>query len=278
MSPKTVEANLARVYRKLGIRSRAELGARIEGRRSHAAAALPARTPGQASSRELGTILFTDLVGSTERARTLGDAAWASLLSAHNDAVRRELARFSGEEIDTAGDGFLAFFDGPGQAIRCALAIREELRALELPVRAGVHTGEVERKSGDKPRGIAVHVGARLMSLAGAGEVLVSSTTRDLVAGSGLEFEDRRRARVEGDRGSTPRVRGLLNAPRWKCGEDRRPGPNVGKRPLSPRPARPYGRRHGNPSKRRGRADVPRRALSTRPHRRRALAMGGKGA
>jgi class 3 adenylate cyclase len=154
------------------------------------------------TDRVLATILFTDLVGSTERANALGDAAWAALLSSHNDAVRRELVRFSGEEIDTAGDGFLAVFDGPARAIRCAVAIREELGTVGLDVRAGVHTGEVERPAGDKPRGIAVHVGARIMGLAGAGEVLVSSTTRDLVGGSGLEFEDRGEHELKGIEGA----------------------------------------------------------------------------
>jgi pimeloyl-ACP methyl ester carboxylesterase len=147
--------------------------------------------PAPASNRVLATVLFTDLVGSTERATELGDSAWASLLARHDDAVRGELRRFGGEEIDTAGDGFLALFDGPARAIRCGLAIRTMLRMLGLEVRAGVHTGEVERSAGAKPRGIALHVGARIMSLAVAGEVLVSSTTHDLVAGSGLEFEDR---------------------------------------------------------------------------------------
>jgi class 3 adenylate cyclase len=194
MSPKTVEANLARVYRKLGIRSRAELGARIEGRRS-AAVATPRRS---AEGRELATILFTDLVGSTEIARSLGDAAWATLLARHDEALRRELARYSGEEIDTAGDGFFAVFDRPARAIQCALAIREAARGLGLEVRAGVHSGEVERKGDDKPRGIAVVTCARIMSLAGAGEVLVSTTTRELVAGSGLEFEDRGEYELKG--------------------------------------------------------------------------------
>jgi class 3 adenylate cyclase len=147
--------------------------------------------PPALTNRVLATILFTDLVGSTERATALGDAPWAGLLTSHNDAVRRELVRFSGEEVDTAGDGFLAVFDGPARAIRAGLAIRDALGRLGLEVRAGIHTGEVERPAGDKPRGIAVHVAARIMSLAGAGEVLVSSTTHDLVAGSGLVFEDR---------------------------------------------------------------------------------------
>jgi class 3 adenylate cyclase len=154
--------------------------------------------PTPASDRVLATILFTDLVGSTQKASALGDAAWAALAATHNEVVRRELVRYSGEEVDTAGDGFLALFDGPARAIRCALAIRDQLRALELDVRAGVHTGEVERKVGDKPRGIAVHIGARIMSLAGAGQVFVCSTTRDLVAGSGLEFADRGEHELKG--------------------------------------------------------------------------------
>ena len=143
-----------------------------------------------ATKRVLATVLFTDLVGSTERLRALGDRAWADLLGAHQADVRRELERFGGEEIDTAGDGFLAVFDGPARAIRCAQAVREAAASLELEVRAGVHTGEIERVD-SAARGIAVHVAARVASEAGSGEVLVTATTRDLVAGSGLEFEDR---------------------------------------------------------------------------------------
>jgi class 3 adenylate cyclase len=157
--------------------------------------------PAVASNRVLATILFTDLVGSTEKAEALGDTAWAALLGSHNEAIRRALERFSGEEVDTAGDGFLAVFDGPARAIRCALEVRRALHVLGLEVRSGVHTGEVERAAGDKPRGIAVHVGARIMSSAGSGEVLVSSTTRDLVAGSGLEFEDRGERELKGVEG-----------------------------------------------------------------------------
>jgi class 3 adenylate cyclase len=157
--------------------------------------------PVAATDRVLATVLFTDLVGSTERATELGDADWASLLQRHNDLVRRELERYAGEEIDTAGDGFLASFDGPARAVRCGLGVVGGLRELGLDVRAGVHTGEVERRPGDKPRGIAVHLGARIMSLAGTGEVLVSSTTRDLVAGSGLEFEDRGEHELKGIEG-----------------------------------------------------------------------------
>jgi pimeloyl-ACP methyl ester carboxylesterase len=158
--------------------------------------------PAPSANRVLATILFTDLVRSTERAASLGDEAWSSLLGSHNERIRRELERFSGEEIDTAGDGFLAAFDGPARAIRCGLAIRDALATLGLDIRAGVHTGEVERRAGDKPRGIALHVGARVMSLAGAGEVLVSSTTRDLVAGSGLEFKDRGEHELKGIEGA----------------------------------------------------------------------------
>jgi pimeloyl-ACP methyl ester carboxylesterase len=154
--------------------------------------------PVPASDRMLATVLFTDLVDSTRRAQALGDAGWSTLLASHDVAVRRELARFAGEEIDTAGDGFLALFDGPARAIRCALAIREALRTLGLDVRAGLHTGEIERSPGAKPRGIAIHVGARILALAGASDVYVSTTTRDLVAGSGLEFEDRGEHELKG--------------------------------------------------------------------------------
>lgn len=154
--------------------------------------------PAPRTNRVLATVLFTDLVGSTERATELGDAAWSSLLGRHNDVIRAELGRFQGEEIDTAGDGFLAAFDGPARAIRCGRAIVAALAELGLSVRCGVHTGEVERVRGDKPRGIAIHVGARVMSLAGAGEVLVGATTRDLVAGSGIEFEDRGEHELKG--------------------------------------------------------------------------------
>jgi class 3 adenylate cyclase len=140
--------------------------------------------------RSLATIFFTDIVGSTETAARLGDRAWADLLASHHDLVRIELARFSGEEIDTAGDGFLALFDGPSRGIRCGLAIRERSAELGLPVRIGLHTGEIERR-GRAARGIAVHLAARAAAEALPGEVVVTATTRDLVAGSGLLFEDR---------------------------------------------------------------------------------------
>ena len=147
--------------------------------------------------RVLATVLFTDIVGSTERATQLGDRRWRELLEAHHSAVRRQLERFRGRELDTAGDGFLASFDGPARAIRCADAAIEAVRGLGLEIRAGVHTGECE-VVGDKLAGIAVHIGARVAGQAGPGEVLVSSTVRDLVAGSGLEFEDRGAAALKG--------------------------------------------------------------------------------
>jgi pimeloyl-ACP methyl ester carboxylesterase len=141
-------------------------------------------------NRVLATILFTDIVGSTERARALGDRGWRELLEAHHDTVRHELVRFGGREIDTAGDGFLAAFDGPARAIRCGRAVIAAVAALGLDIRAGVHTGECE-VIGEKLAGMAVHVGARVAAQAASGEVLVSSTVRDLVAGSGIELDDR---------------------------------------------------------------------------------------
>ena len=140
--------------------------------------------------RVLATVLFTDVVGATERAAALGDRQWRELLDRHHALVRRELAAFHGKEIDTAGDGFLASFDGPARAIRAAQTISDKVKLMGLDIRAGLHTGECEIM-GSKLAGIAVHVGARVAALAGAGEVLVSNTVKDLVAGSGLMFEDR---------------------------------------------------------------------------------------
>ena len=145
---------------------------------------------GPEPDRVLATVLFTDLVGSTERATELGDRRWRELLEAHHAAVRHELERFGGREIDTAGDGFLAGFDGPARAIRCARAVVDAVSALGLEVRAGVHPGECE-VIGEKLAGVAVHVGARVAAVAGPGEVLVSSTVHDLIAGSGIELADR---------------------------------------------------------------------------------------
>jgi class 3 adenylate cyclase len=141
-------------------------------------------------NRVLTTVLFTDIVGSTERALSLGDRGWSEVLARHRTTVRRELARFRGTEVDTAGDGFFATFDGPARAILCAREVASGARELGLGVRAGVHTGECEM-SGEKVAGVAVHIGARVAAEAGPGEVLVSRTVKDLVAGSGLEFEDR---------------------------------------------------------------------------------------
>ncbi len=140
--------------------------------------------------RVLATILFTDIVGSTERASALGDRAWHELLERHHELVRSQLVRFRGTEVNTAGDGFFASFDGPARAIRCASAIVDSVRELDLEVRTGLHTGECELVNG-KVSGIAVHTGARVAAEAAASEVLVSSTVKDLVAGSGLAFDDR---------------------------------------------------------------------------------------
>jgi class 3 adenylate cyclase len=147
--------------------------------------------------RVLATILFTDIVGSSERAASLGDRAWHELLDRHHGLVRRQLLRFRGTEVNTVGDGFLASFDGPARAIRCACAIVESMPELGLEIRAGLHTGECELVDG-KVAGIAVHTGARVAAHAQPGEVLVSSTVKDLVAGSQLVFEDRGRHELKG--------------------------------------------------------------------------------
>jgi pimeloyl-ACP methyl ester carboxylesterase len=147
--------------------------------------------------RVLATVLFTDIVGATEKATVLGDRRWRDLLDGHNRVVRRELARFRGREIKTAGDGFFAAFDGPARGVRCACAVSQEMQSLGLEVRAGLHTGECEIM-GDDMGGIAVHIGARIAALAAPGEVLVSSTVKDLVAGSGLSFRDHGVALLKG--------------------------------------------------------------------------------
>jgi class 3 adenylate cyclase/pimeloyl-ACP methyl ester carboxylesterase len=147
--------------------------------------------------RVLATILFTDIVGSTAKAAELGDRRWRELLEEHHALVRRQLLRYRGTELDTAGDGFFASFDGPARAIRCARAITTSVDELGIQVRAGVHTGECERMNG-KVGGIAVHIGARVAAEAGPGEVVVSGTVKDLVAGSGIEFRDRGAAELKG--------------------------------------------------------------------------------
>jgi class 3 adenylate cyclase len=149
------------------------------------------------TDRVLATVMFTDLVGSTGRAAALGDAPWRDLLTSHQAAVRRELAHFGGHEVKTLGDGFLVTFDGPARAIRCAHAIAIDARSLNLDVRIGLHTGEVAL-TGDDVGGIAVHIAARVADLAAPGEVLVSSTTKELVAGSGLRFDERGTRRLKG--------------------------------------------------------------------------------
>jgi pimeloyl-ACP methyl ester carboxylesterase len=145
---------------------------------------------GAEPDRVLATVLFTDIVGSSERAASLGDRRWKDLLESHHSVIRHELALFRGREIDTAGDGFLAAFDGPARAVRCACAIMDGVHSLGIEVRAGLHTGECETM-GQKLGGIAVHIGSRVAAMAQAGEVWVSSTVKDLVAGSGLSFQDR---------------------------------------------------------------------------------------
>jgi pimeloyl-ACP methyl ester carboxylesterase len=147
--------------------------------------------------RVLATVLFTDVVRSTQHAARLGDRRWRELLELHHERIRRELQRFRGQEVDTAGDGFLASFDGPARAIHCACAAVDAIRELGIELRAGIHTGECELID-DKLGGIAVHIGARVAAQAGAGEVLVSQTVRDLISGSGIELSDRGAARLKG--------------------------------------------------------------------------------
>jgi class 3 adenylate cyclase len=149
------------------------------------------------TDRVLATVLFTDIVGSTDRAAELGDRRWRDVLDSHDRVVRRQLQRFNGREVNTAGDGFLATFDGPGRAIQCACAIRDAVRALDIEVRIGLHTGEIEVR-GDDVAGMAVHIGARVAALAAASEVLVSGVIPSLVAGSGITFDDRGERELKG--------------------------------------------------------------------------------
>jgi len=151
----------------------------------------------------LATVMFTDIVGSTEHAAALGDSAWRDMLVRHHAVVRRELGRFRGQERDTAGDGFFATFDGPARAIRCGQAILAGIEPLGLDVRIGIHIGECEVHE-DKLAGLAVVVGARIAAAAGAGEILVSGTVCDLVTGSGLQFADRGDAELKGVPGTWP--------------------------------------------------------------------------
>ena len=146
--------------------------------------------PAAQPDRVLSTVLFTDIVDSTRLASGAGDRQWRELLAQHDRVIRNALARSRGREVKTTGDGFLATFDGPARAVRCAEEIREELKGLEIDVRSGLHTGEIEL-IGDDVGGIAVHIAARIAALAGAGEILASSTVKDLVAGSGIVFDER---------------------------------------------------------------------------------------
>jgi pimeloyl-ACP methyl ester carboxylesterase len=156
------------------------------------------------TDRVLATVLFVDVAGSTALAARVGDVVWASMRAGFLDGARRELARFGGTEVDVAGDGLFATFTGPARAIRCAAAIREASEAVGLSVRAGVHVGEVQREDGGGLSGIAVHIGARVMAEAEPGEVLVSGTVKDLVVGSGLQFEDRGARTLKGVPGTWP--------------------------------------------------------------------------
>jgi DNA-binding NarL/FixJ family response regulator len=180
----TVKTHIEHIIAKLGVADRTQ-------------AAVRAVELGLLSTRTLTTVLFTDIVRSTELAVEMGDRRWHDLKQRHHSLVRRELARFHGEEVDTAGDGFLATFDAPERAVRCAAAVREAVRSLGLEVKAGLHTGEVERQ-GSGVSGIAVHIAARVVTQAGPGDVLVSSVVCDLVAGSGLGFADRGAHRLKG--------------------------------------------------------------------------------
>ena len=147
--------------------------------------------------RSLATVVFTDIVGSTQKAGQLGDRRWRYLLDEHHARIRRQLDRFRGHDVDTAGDGFFATFDGPARAIRCACAMRDAVRDIGIEIRAGLHTGEVEFR-GTAATGLAVHVGARVAALAQASEVLVTGTVQMLVLGSGIGFADRGRHRLKG--------------------------------------------------------------------------------
>jgi class 3 adenylate cyclase len=160
-------------------------------------------------NRILTTVLFIDLVGSTQRAAEIGDATWRSLLEQHHQAVNALLANFDGRLVDVAGDGMLAVFDGPSRALRCAAAIIDADRPLGLKARAGVHTGEVELLDG-AVRGLNVHIAARIAGLAGADEILASSTVRDLTAGSGLTFEERGMQELRGVPGSRLVLRAVV--------------------------------------------------------------------
>jgi class 3 adenylate cyclase len=162
---------------------------------------LTGQLPAHHTDRVLATVLYTDIVGSTKFMAQVGDRRWKELLADHDAVVEAEIDRFRGRKVQSTGDGVLATFDGPGRAIRCACAINDAVRSLGIDVRAGLHCGEIELR-GDDVAGMAVHIGARVSALAGAGEVFVSSTVKDLVAGSGIDFEDRGEYELKGVPGS----------------------------------------------------------------------------
>ena len=162
---------------------------------------LTGQLPTHHSDRVLATVLFTDVVGSTEFMAQVGDRRWKELLADHDALAEAEVERFRGRTVKSTGDGVLATFDGPGRAIRCGCAIWDAVRSLGTDVRAGLHSGEIELR-GDDVAGMAVHIGARVSALDGAGEVFVSSTVKDLVAGSGIDFEDRGEHELKGVPGS----------------------------------------------------------------------------
>jgi len=173
----------------------------------------PAPLPAAAGDRVLATVMFSDIVASTERAAAMGDRRWRDLLDRHDAVIRRELALHGGREVKTTGDGFLALFDAPARAIRCALAIRDRLRDEGVDVRIGLHAGEVQLR-GDDVGGIAVHIGSRVLATAEPGDVVTSSTVKDLVAGSGISFLDRGEHDLRGvpDRWRLFAVREVANA------------------------------------------------------------------
>jgi class 3 adenylate cyclase/ATP/maltotriose-dependent transcriptional regulator MalT len=207
MSLRTVETHLTKIYRELGVRSRAQLTARLaagDRERGSEGVQLAAERPkAPPSGRQLATVLFTDIVGSTARAAELGDQQWRELLDRHDAIVRRELERFGGAAIQFMGDGTLSTFDRPAAAIDCACRLRITMGHLGVEVRCGVHTGEIELR-GKHIGGIAVHIGARVAALAGPSEILVSQTVADLVAGSGVRFEARGAHELKGVPGSWP--------------------------------------------------------------------------
>jgi class 3 adenylate cyclase len=205
MSLRTVETHLTKVYRELGIRSRAQLPEKLatqvaEQNGDEVGSSRGALTH-RPAGRQLATILFTDIVGSTARVSELGDRRWRQLLDRHDAIVRRELRRFGGVVVEFVGDGTLSTFDAPARAIDCACALRDAIKPLGMELRCGVHTGEIELR--DKQiGGIAVHIGARLAAQAGASEILVSQTVSDLVGGSGIKFESRGTHELKGVPGS----------------------------------------------------------------------------